>query len=370
MSKAPTISHHEEQIKRTQSPEKEIKVQEQWELDFQYTQEPTEFSKANLEALIDSIRKEIDEELVQQQKQALARECSAISIANNNSRYREGDKGISEDGIPGPYNSKYDETFKIERIQGPHVTPLSSLPVKSLEPHEPTPEQKLAFARQKVLFKNKGTTEVMFKIRDKILDPVSELAYKGIWTNKKLFGDYGVKGYVSDKYIHKVLGKIDNPDNFEIAKLLCLKNISDAVRYSEVPDLKCLASFIKENPKIVSRAAEVCSEYFFYDHLLAFVQEELAKSNIDHNQLHQKLIGLDALPVMKEEDNRLDKNNKASKIDQHKADDMSAQQPLDICEGKAQEANIASHNYCEGNPKYHKDILGQANSDVEPDMMN
>jgi len=76
------------------------------------------------------------------------------------------------------------------------------------------------------------------------LNPIQEKAKKGAWTDKVLFSDYGVKGYVDTKYICKILGPVNNPVNVEIAKMLCLEAICLATLNAGKKDYTCLLTFI------------------------------------------------------------------------------------------------------------------------------
>jgi hypothetical protein len=128
---------------------------------------------------------------------------------------------------------------------------------------------------------------VRAKIQKKILNPIQKATQKGAWSDKNLFGDYGVKGYIDDKYIVKVLAKLNSPKNIEIAKMLCLEAICVATLNNNKKDITCLSEFTKQNPDIVANAMKAHSEYFLDGSMLSIAEKELQLCNGQNQEINK-----------------------------------------------------------------------------------
>lgn len=130
------------------------------------------------------------------------------------------------------------------------------------------------------------------RIKSKILDSVYNLAKDGQWHNGWL--SYGVKSYIEDGYIRKVLGNGTNSQEIEIAKQLCFEAINLGImsQPEQERDFSCLKEFTKQYKGVVEKIIREHPEYFVDGSILIelakdnpMIDENIICSVIDQNQL-------------------------------------------------------------------------------------
>lgn len=109
------------------------------------------------------------------------------------------------------------------------------------------------------------------------LQKISDLSKEGNWSfgylSTKLYrtnaiaklGDCGVKGYVDEKFLKKVIGNDCTRDTLDIAKMLCFEAICIGVSLQPEPkNYSCIDKFLRtsDGKKIVQRVIKEHPEYF------------------------------------------------------------------------------------------------------------
>jgi len=96
-----------------------------------------------------------------------------------------------------------------------------------------------------------------------ILNEISKAAAHGKWFNKKLSGEYGVIGYINEKYLTSILGaELATPENIQIVLTLCFEAINLGIMESLEKNPLCAVIFAQEYPEIVQATLTTHPEYF------------------------------------------------------------------------------------------------------------
>ncbi|HJD65912.1 MAG TPA: hypothetical protein LFV91_02350 [Rickettsia endosymbiont of Bembidion nr. Transversale] len=110
------------------------------------------------------------------------------------------------------------------------------------------------------------TLEVKQKIQKKVLNKIYTNAAKGKWSTGKFFirflGNWGVKGYLCDKYLAKQLRDLSSAKNIETAKMLCFKAVCLGAINHPNKDFICAVEFTKAYPELTQKITTEHPEYF------------------------------------------------------------------------------------------------------------
>ena len=105
------------------------------------------------------------------------------------------------------------------------------------------------------------------QIQKNILNKIHQLAAKSDWSSgafiskPSILGDWGIKGYLSEKYLQKMLGKLANPENIKIAQMLCFEAMCLGVMNSKNKDMTCVKEFAKAYPELMAQIIAEHPEY-------------------------------------------------------------------------------------------------------------
>ncbi len=106
-------------------------------------------------------------------------------------------------------------------------------------------------------------------IQEPVLNEISKAAADGKWFNKKITGEYGVAGYINEKYLTSILGEeLATPENIEIVLTLCFEAINLGIMNSEQKNPLCSAIFAQQYPEIMQATLKMHPEYFVDGYIL------------------------------------------------------------------------------------------------------
>jgi tetratricopeptide (TPR) repeat protein len=114
---------------------------------------------------------------------------------------------------------------------------------------------------------NKEIIAVKQQIQEKVLNKMHQLASKADWSSgavmssSSILGDWGVKGYLSEQYLKKALGKLASSENIKIAQMLCFEAICLGVMNSANKDMTCVREFAKAYPRLLKEIIAEHPEY-------------------------------------------------------------------------------------------------------------
>ncbi len=114
------------------------------------------------------------------------------------------------------------------------------------------------------ILKRSSTNEYILAIKEKlqtkVLSTIAKLSSEGTWSNQKSYNlyDWGVKGYLEDKYLKEQLGNLYK--TIEIAKMLCFEAICLGAINSK--NYTCVKEFAKAHPSLIQNIAKQHPEYF------------------------------------------------------------------------------------------------------------
>ncbi|ASX28271.1 hypothetical protein BA173_05610 [Rickettsia sp. MEAM1 (Bemisia tabaci)] len=101
------------------------------------------------------------------------------------------------------------------------------------------------------------TLEVKQKIQKKVLNKIYTNAAKGKWSTGKFFirflGNWGVKGYLCDKYLAKQLRDLSSTKNIETAKMLYFEAVCLGAINHPNKDFICAVEFTKAYPELTQK---------------------------------------------------------------------------------------------------------------------
>ncbi|MCC8377942.1 MAG: tetratricopeptide repeat protein [Rickettsia endosymbiont of Graphium doson] len=110
------------------------------------------------------------------------------------------------------------------------------------------------------------TLEVKQKIQKKVLNKIYTNAAKGKWSTGKFFirflGNWGVKGYLCDKYLAKQLRDLSSTKNIETAKMLCFEAVCLGAINHPNKDFICAVEFTKAYSELTQKITTEHPEYF------------------------------------------------------------------------------------------------------------
>lgn len=126
------------------------------------------------------------------------------------------------------------------------------------------------------------TLEIKQKIQKRVLNKIYINAVKDKWNSKfSILGNWGVKGYLSDRYLAKQLGVLANVKNIEIAKMLCFEAICLGAINSPSKNFACVKEFAKAYPALINKIATEHPEYFIDGSILRIcVSDEVILSRL------------------------------------------------------------------------------------------
>lgn len=107
---------------------------------------------------------------------------------------------------------------------------------------------------------NEYTLAIKEKLQTEVLNKIVKLSSKGTWSDQKSYNfyDWGVKGYLEDKYLKEQLENLYK--TIEIAKMLCFEAICLGAINSK--NYTCVKEFAKAYPLLIQNIVEQHSEYF------------------------------------------------------------------------------------------------------------
>lgn len=107
------------------------------------------------------------------------------------------------------------------------------------------------------------TLEIKQKIQKNVLNKIYISAAKDKWNSKfSILGNWGVKGYLGDRYLAKQLGALANVKNIEIAKMLCFEAICLGAINSPSKNFACVKEFARAYPEVTNKITNEHPEYF------------------------------------------------------------------------------------------------------------
>ncbi|WP_238375488.1 hypothetical protein [Rickettsia massiliae] len=108
------------------------------------------------------------------------------------------------------------------------------------------------------------TLEIKQKIQKNVLNKIYINAAKDKWNSKfSILGNWGVKGYLGDRYLAKQLGVLSDLKNIEIAKMLCFEAIClGAINNSSSKNFTCVKEFVRAYPELTNKITNEHPEYF------------------------------------------------------------------------------------------------------------
>lgn len=127
------------------------------------------------------------------------------------------------------------------------------------------------------------TLQIKQKIQKRVLNKISLNAAKDKWSKFSILSNWGVKGYVDDKYLAKQLGAISNTKNIEIAKMLCFEAICLGAINSPNKNFTCVKEFAKAYPALINKIATEHPEYF--------IDGSILRACVNDEAILRKLLG-------------------------------------------------------------------------------
>ena len=107
------------------------------------------------------------------------------------------------------------------------------------------------------------TLEIKQKIQKNVLNKIYISAAKDKWNSKfSILGNWGVKGYLGDRYLAKQLRALANVKNIEIAKMLCFEAICLGAINSPSKNFTCVKEFAASYPELTNKITNEHPEYF------------------------------------------------------------------------------------------------------------
>ena len=113
------------------------------------------------------------------------------------------------------------------------------------------------------------TLTIKQKIQESVLNYVYAAATQGKWINKLASIEYGVSGYLDEKFLSKVLGHtLNTPENVDTALMLCFEAINLGIMRNPIKNPLCGVAFVQQYPKLISTILDKHPEYFVDGHIL------------------------------------------------------------------------------------------------------
>ena len=133
------------------------------------------------------------------------------------------------------------------------------------------------------------TLTIKQKIQESVLNYVYAAATQGKWINKLASIEYGVSGYLDEKFLSKVLGHtLNTPENVDTALMLCFEAINLGIMSNPVKNPLCGVAFVQQYPKLISTILDKHPEYFVDGHILKATL--LKASNYTKDLLGQEVV--------------------------------------------------------------------------------
>jgi tetratricopeptide (TPR) repeat protein len=117
--------------------------------------------------------------------------------------------------------------------------------------------------------------EIKQKIQKNVLNKIYINATKDKWSKFSILGNWGVQGYLGDRYLAKQLGVLANVKNIEMAKMLCFEAICLGAINSPSKNFACVKEFARAYPELINKITNEHPEYFIDGSILrAYVNDE------------------------------------------------------------------------------------------------
>ncbi|QQV74493.1 hypothetical protein H6P87_00027 [Rickettsia tillamookensis] len=128
------------------------------------------------------------------------------------------------------------------------------------------------------------TLEIKQKLQKEVLNKIFINAAKYKWSSKcSILGNWGVKGYLGDRYLAKQLGALANVKNIEIAKMLCFEAICLIAIYNPNKNFTCVKEFTRAYPELINKITNEHPEYF--------IDGSILRICVDNEAVLNKLLG-------------------------------------------------------------------------------
>ncbi|WCR56516.1 hypothetical protein [Rickettsia asembonensis] len=128
------------------------------------------------------------------------------------------------------------------------------------------------------------TLEIKQKIQKNVLNKIYISAAKDKWNSKfSILGNWGVKGYLGDRYLAKQLRALANVKNIEIAKMLCFEAICLGAINSLSKNFACVKEFARAYPELTNKITNEHPEYF--------IDGSILQACINDKEILRKLLG-------------------------------------------------------------------------------
>lgn len=126
--------------------------------------------------------------------------------------------------------------------------------------------------------------EIKQKIQKNVLNKIYISAAKDKWSSKfSILGNWGVKGYLGDRYLAKQLRALANVKNIEIAKMLCFEAICLGAINSPSKNFTCVKEFAASYPELTNKITNEHPEYF--------IDGSILRACINDEEILRKLLG-------------------------------------------------------------------------------
>lgn len=196
--------------------------------------------------------------------------------------------------------------FLTQRLESPSPNDVKDPSAKTIEVLE---ERTLILKKG---FTNAATLKVKHLLQEKVLDPIQAAAAKAKWHEEwGLAGytaNYGVAGYVDEKFLKTVLDKDYNPANYKIALGLCFEAINIGIMSNSDQNPLVAAIFCEKYPTHIKDILKDHPEYFVDGHILQttllnlneYSKTLLRQENVPVNGGYNKLFESAIIPFVKE----------------------------------------------------------------------
>ncbi len=112
------------------------------------------------------------------------------------------------------------------------------------------------------------TLTIKQKIQESVLNYVYTAATQSKWINKLASIEYGISGYLDEKFLGKALGNsLNTPENIDIALMLCFEAINIGIMSNPIKNPLCSVAFVQQYPKLVPTILNTHPEYFVDGHI-------------------------------------------------------------------------------------------------------
>lgn len=188
------------------------------------------------------------------------------------------------------YGKTGDLGKKLHYIKNAYVAYLNSLGKDHYDTHKTYRElKKQSYTIRdtkisKILTESRGgyntnTSIIKNIVQMSLLNKIQKLAKNGEWSNSVMGYELGIKGYVEEKYLSKILGKKVSQDALSILKELCFEAISIGVMLQETehPNIQPLKEFIKMYPRLPKKIFNSHPEYFIDDRIVKELNHDIQK---------------------------------------------------------------------------------------------